>query len=160
MPRPRVLPSLIEGGTLAPACHHGSGNTKWPLPSVTVLMPPLVMPLSFQVISSNECPEMSPMVVPPTAVTQGSTAGHQTCAAPSGTPPLVPSSIEQTRKVMGSVAAVVATSKARLMALSWDALNDASGAFQLIETTDGAGSPARGTAAVWIALAHPASDQG
>src|ERR1022692_1681277 len=108
MPRPRVLPSLIDGGTLQPTCQLGSGNTKCPLESVTVLIPPLVMPLSFQVISSNDGPEMSPMVVPPTAVIHGSIAGHQTCAAPSPTPPLVPSSMVHTRKVTGSGGFVVA----------------------------------------------------
>ena len=44
MPRPKVVPSLVDGPTLKPCCQLGSGNTRFPLESLTVLIPPPVIP--------------------------------------------------------------------------------------------------------------------
>src|SRR6266536_2586595 len=130
-------------------------------------MPPPVAPfalpkkVSFQAISLKLEPTMLPTVVPPHDVIHGSLPGYWTWALPSPTLESEPVSPEAMSTVIPSAAASL---KAALTALIsavvtpspvWVVASSPLVMYQLIEITDGTGSPAFGWTARVIASTQP-----
>src|SRR5262245_54463735 len=101
------------------------------------------------------------MVVPPQAVIEGSLAGYCTCASPSGTLHCDPVSPVATSTVIpcsaaSSNAASTALISAREIPLRWKVSSSSPSAmYQLMDRTDGVGSPGPGCTALLSASTHP-----